>query len=149
MLQVQSFRRCQLTILFPFRKQQNSSLTRSQRKSITPSNSHKVSAYLHRIGYHFHSGIFDEACNVLGYRSRGGKLVRESDEPNSGFARVMARYGAQFDELSERQPMANEEIKVKKAIRELFPRIPDHSLNDIFQTAWKEVRKFTLVKYAH
>ena len=153
MLQVQSIRRCLVTILInpPTFKRSFflTRLTRSQATNRNQGSSNKISSYLHRIGYHFLSGIFDEACNELGYRFQGGKLVRESDEAISSFDRVMARYGAQFDNLPNRNPMADEETRVKKAIKELFPRIPDSALKIIFQTAWREVRAFRFAQRIH
>ncbi|GAB7338825.1 hypothetical protein MBLNU457_5520t2 [Dothideomycetes sp. NU457] len=100
---------------------------------------HKISTHLHRIGYHFQSDVFDQACDELGYRFQGGKLVRDSDaSAAAGFDRVMARFGADFGQASKKSATAEEEIKVKKAIRELFPKIPDDALHEIFRKAWQE-----------
>lgn len=51
----------------------------------------------------------------------------------------MARYGADFGQGSKKNATAEEEIKVKKAIKELFPKIPDDALHEIFRKAWQEV----------
>ena len=109
-----------------------------------------ISSYLHRIGYHFKSEIFDEACNWLGYRMQNNKLVRDS-EPTAalGFERAMARQGLRAGQSGGENATAEDESKVKMALKELFPKIPDHSLNEIFRKAWKQVRRASGASRSH
>ncbi|KAF2151216.1 hypothetical protein K461DRAFT_228732, partial [Myriangium duriaei CBS 260.36] len=101
--------------------------------------SSKVSSHLHRIGYHIRTDVFDEACTWLGYRFVNGKLVKDvAANPASGFERTFARFGADISQFGTRSATQEESQKVKNAIRELFPKIPEESLNEIFETAWQK-----------
>lgn len=51
----------------------------------------------------------------------------------------MARNGARIEQRTRQSATADEEIRVKKAIKELFPKIPEDALHEIFQKAWQEV----------
>lgn len=80
----------------------------------------KISHHIYRIGYHFRTEIFDTACSKLGYAQRNGKLVKVADFLQS--ERMLSRFGSNFEmiDLTNR----SDADKVKKYIRELFPRIP-------------------------
>jgi len=84
--------------------------------------------------------VFDEACILLGYSFVNGKLIK-NPEPNplSGFERTLARYNVDFGQDPARSATQEEADKVKNAIKELFPKIPQEALNEIFETAWQKV----------
>jgi len=105
----------------------------------------KLSAHVHRIGYHFHESVFKQGCRELGYGQVNGKFSKMSapasiTQTPSGFERAMARYGTRFDEAQDRDATAEESKTVKSAIRELFPAIPQADLDEVFDRAWKKVR---------
>lgn len=115
------------------------SITQASNKFGVSTN--KVSAHLHRIGYHIRTDIFDEACTWLGYRFVNNKLVKDvGPDAASGFANVFAKYGSDLSQVASRNATAEESQRVKDAIRELFPAIPDGALKEIFETAWQKVR---------
>jgi len=58
----------------------------------------------------------------------------------------MARNGAEIEQRTRQSATADEEIRVKKAIKELFPKIPEDALHEIFQKAWQEVGLIFLVR---
>lgn len=99
---------------------------------------------MHRVGYHFRSDIFDKACNDLGYRAVNGKLVRETGfDPESRFEQALVRYGPRLDVIDLSKDADEESMKVKKYIRELFPKIPDEDLDEIYKRAWEQVRQYS------
>ena len=97
----------------------------------------KVSHHVHRIGYHFRSEIFDEACSALGYHIYKGKLIRDTSSSiapgTSGAYSGRKRYGDRSGATVE------ETIRVKAAVRELFPKIPDSDLDLLVDRAWEKV----------
>ncbi|KAG9540770.1 hypothetical protein KCU77_g22507, partial [Aureobasidium melanogenum] len=57
-----------------------------------PTDPQKLTHHVHRVGYHFRSDIFDQACNFLGYREVNGKLIRDTGfDTTSRFERTIAR----------------------------------------------------------
>lgn len=102
----------------------------------------KLSHHVHRVGYHFRTDVFDEACNKLGYCTRNGKL--EKIEGASRLDKAMFRYGSRFDLIDINNHSEEESQKVKKFIRELFPKIPEADLEAIYKRAWEQVRLDTL-----
>ncbi|KAI5369465.1 hypothetical protein Slin15195_G003410 [Septoria linicola] len=98
----------------------------------------KVSHHIHRIGYHFRSDVVDDACQELGYVHSHGNFIKESDlaaqNEDSKLARTMARFGIAWNKPLEQE--TNE--KVRAAIKELFPRIPEDDLKAILEHAWAE-----------
>lgn len=104
-----------------------------------------MSHHIRRVGYHFRSDILDEAMNWLGYQYHKGRLVRDTGAASSsGFERSLARYGSRFDKVNERSDIEGP-TKVKDAVRELFPNIPDEDLEQILERAWATVGDFTFL----
>jgi hypothetical protein len=97
---------------------------------------HKLTHHVHRVGYHFRSDIFDQACNLLGYRETNGKLIRDTGfDATSRFETTVASFAPTGNLTAD-----NQGIKVKQYIRELFPKIPEHDLQEIYNRAWEMVR---------
>lgn len=97
------------------------------------------------MGYHFRSDIFDQACNFLGYREVNGKLVRDTGfDTNSRFERTIARFAPRFD-LNVNNRSVEQSTRVKEYIRELFPKIPEADLEEIYKRAWEQVRCYGLL----
>ncbi|THW56868.1 hypothetical protein D6D25_03108 [Aureobasidium pullulans] len=98
----------------------------------------KLTHHVHRVGYHFRSDIFDQACNFLGYREVNGKLVRDTGfDTNSRFERTIARFAPRFD-LNVNNRSVEQSTRVKEYIRELFPKIPEADLEEIYKRAWEQ-----------
>lgn len=99
----------------------------------------KVSHHVHRIGYHFRSDVVEDACQELGYMFNRGRFLKEADladmSERSRMARALARHGIQPHNLPEQEET---EDQVRGAIKELFPRIPEHDLKEILRHAWAE-----------
>ncbi|GIZ39968.1 hypothetical protein CKM354_000332700 [Cercospora kikuchii] len=99
----------------------------------------KVSHHIHRIGYHFRSDVVDDACQELGYVHVHDNFIKEADlaaqNENTRMARALARFGLSWDIPTTGQE-TNE--KVRAAIKELFPRIPEEDLKAILDHAWEE-----------
>jgi hypothetical protein len=93
------------------------------------------------VGYHFRTDVFDDACKKLGYAERNGKLQKIGDtgQPTK-FEQTMSRYGSRFDTIDLNNHSKEESLKVKQHIRELFPKIPEADLEEIYIRAWEEVR---------
>lgn len=99
----------------------------------------KISHHVHRIGYHFHSDVLDDACHALGYTYSNKRFVRNADlraqYENTRMARAMARHGFALDQ----EPVEQENNEqVREAIKELFPRIPEDDLTAIVKHAWEK-----------
>lgn len=61
----------------------------------------------------------------------------------SRFEQTMSRYGSRFDAIDVNNRSEEESNKVKKHIRELFPKIPEVDLQEIYERAWEQVSLFT------
>lgn len=102
-----------------------------------------ISKHLHRIGYHFRQDIFDQGCALLGYEVRGGKLHRDPLPSDMwGCEQATDGYGSRSDSVGgpERSATEQEALAVKLAIKELFPRLPQKDLEEIWRRAFKAVR---------
>ncbi|KAH0172627.1 hypothetical protein KCU67_g1651, partial [Aureobasidium melanogenum] len=103
-----------------------------------PTDPQKLTHHVHRVGYHFRSDIFDQACNFLGYREVNGKLIRDTGfDTTSRFERTIARFAPRL-ELNANNRSTEQSTKVKKYIRELFPKIPEEDLEEIYKRAWEQ-----------
>jgi hypothetical protein len=97
----------------------------------------KVSHHIDRIGYHFRCEIVEEACDALGYVPYEDTFITTADlvqkQQDSVIARAFEKHGATFDRVK-----ANEETpeQVRAAIKELFPKIPQHDLDEVIAHAW-------------
>lgn len=60
-------------------------------------------------------------------------------ERSSRFEKTMSRYGSRFDMIDVNNRSQEESMKVKKYIRELFPKIPEADLQEIYERAWEQV----------
>ncbi|KAK0880921.1 hypothetical protein LTR87_005227 [Friedmanniomyces endolithicus] len=104
-----------------------------------------VSHHIARIGYHFRADIVDEAREQLGYVLYRGKFVKETDlqiqrqqaAQDSAVARAFERQGVSADHIRQKSQRETPE-KVRAAIKELFPKIPDFDLDEIVRRAWEE-----------
>ncbi|KAG9675216.1 hypothetical protein KCU95_g2231, partial [Aureobasidium melanogenum] len=103
-----------------------------------PTDPQKLTHHVHRVGYHFRSDIFDQACNFLGYREVNGKLIRDTGfDTTSRFERTIARFAPRL-ELNANNRSTEQSTKVKEYIRELFPKIPEEDLEEIYKRAWEQ-----------
>ncbi|KAK6006465.1 hypothetical protein QM012_006875 [Aureobasidium pullulans] len=103
-----------------------------------PTDPQKLTHHVHRVGYHFRSDIFDQACNFLGYREVNGKLIRDTGfDTTSRFERTIARFAPRL-ELNASNRSTEQSTKVKEYIRELFPKIPEEDLEEIYKRAWEQ-----------
>lgn len=99
-----------------------------------------MSHHVHRIGYHFRADIVEEACANLGYTLFHGEYVTEAElqrkHQQNRWARTLAGYNInyRFDPNQHRE----DPEKVRKAITELFPKIPEEDLDAIVKHAWEE-----------
>ncbi|KAK1816661.1 hypothetical protein LTR12_008914 [Friedmanniomyces endolithicus] len=104
-----------------------------------------VSHHIARIGYHFRADIVDEAREQLGYVLYRGKFVKETDlqiqrqqaAQDSAVARAFERQGVSADHIRQKSQRETPD-KVRAAIKELFPKIPDFDLDEIVRRAWEE-----------
>ncbi|KAK3066137.1 hypothetical protein LTR53_017634 [Teratosphaeriaceae sp. CCFEE 6253] len=104
-----------------------------------------VSHHIARIGYHFRSEVVDEAREQLGYIFYYGEFVKEAEleqqrrqaAQQSIIAKTLAKYGVSTDGLAQ-QSQRESPDKVRAAIKELFPKIPDLDLGEIVRHAWEE-----------
>jgi hypothetical protein len=102
----------------------------------------KVSHHLQRIGYHFRSEIVETACETLGFFPYQGTFITGADlkqkQHNSVVAKAFAKMGLNYDRVQ-----GNEESpeQVRAAIKELFPKIPQHDLDAIVTHAWAKNSK--------
>ncbi|KAK0800383.1 hypothetical protein LTR91_013465 [Friedmanniomyces endolithicus] len=104
-----------------------------------------VSHHIARIGYHFRADIVDEAREQLGYVLYRGKFVKEADlqtqrqqaAQDSAVARAFERQGVSADHIRQKSQRETPD-KVRAAIKELFPKIPDFDLDEIVRRAWEE-----------
>lgn len=127
-----------------------------------------VSHYIHRIGYHFRSEVIDEASEQLGYISFGNTFVRQADlerqrtdakikaqnkslaQNKSIIARMFAARGLDYvdnvdaptedPQRQQRAQRAQRETpeKVRAAISELFPKMPESDLDQIVEHSWEQ-----------
>ncbi|KAK0275480.1 hypothetical protein LTR54_015632 [Friedmanniomyces endolithicus] len=104
-----------------------------------------VSHHIARIGYHFRADVVDEAREQLGYVLYRGKFVKETDlqiqrqqaAQDSAVARAFERQGVSADHIRQKSQRETPD-KVRAAIKELFPKIPDFDLDEIVRRAWEE-----------
>ncbi|TKA80308.1 hypothetical protein B0A55_02214 [Friedmanniomyces simplex] len=104
-----------------------------------------VSHHIARIGYHFRADVVDEAREQLGYVFYRGNFVKEMDlqrqrqqaAQDSAVARAFERQGVPSDRLRQKSQLETPD-KVRAAIKELFPKIPDYDLDEIVRHAWQE-----------
>jgi hypothetical protein len=76
----------------------------------------------------------------LGYREVNGKLIRDTGfDTTSRFERTIARFAPRL-ELNANNRSTEQSTKVKEYIRELFPKIPEEDLEEIYKRAWEQVR---------
>ncbi|KAK0927447.1 hypothetical protein LTR29_017635 [Friedmanniomyces endolithicus] len=104
-----------------------------------------VSHHIARIGYHFRADIVDEAREQLGYVLYRGKFIKEKDlqiqrqqaAQDSAVARAFERQGVSAEQIRQNSQRETPD-KVRAAIKELFPKIPDFDLDEIVPHAWEE-----------
>ena len=78
----------------------------------------------------------------MGYREVNGKLIRDTGfDTTSRFERTIARFAPRL-ELNGNNRSTEQSTKVKEYIRELFPKIPEEDLEEIYKRAWEQVRAF-------
>jgi len=71
-----------------------------------------------------------------------GKLIRDTGfDTTSRFERAVARFAPRL-ELNGNNRSTEQSTKVKEYIRELFPKIPEEDLEEIYKRAWEQVRAF-------
>lgn len=98
----------------------------------------KLSHHVHRIGYHFHSEVLEQAVADLNYTLHKGQFVKEEDlakkRQESLTAQILLKHGIRVQDMSN----AETPDQVQGAIKELFPRIPSDDLDQIVDHAWAE-----------
>lgn len=95
-----------------------------------------------RIGHHFPNEVIDEACDVLGYRYRGGVFHKSTrNYENNQLSKKI--HSIQYDEhrmvLHDRPNPAISREQVQAAVLEVFPKIPAADLAAILDHAFEEV----------
>ena len=94
-------------------------------------HTHNLSQHVHRIGYHFPSAVVASVCMDLGlYLTSMGKAI-----PFQGFGDVK-RHPRNLSGISQ----MTIDSEATDVLRDLFPNIPDHDLNQIIKTAFQKVR---------
>ncbi|PKY00949.1 hypothetical protein P168DRAFT_330241 [Aspergillus campestris IBT 28561] len=92
-------------------------------------NTHNLSQHVHRIGYHFPSAVVASVCMDLGlYLTSMGKAI-----PFQGFGDVK-RHARNLSGISQ----MTIDSEATDVLRDLFPNIPDHDLNQIIKTAFQK-----------
>jgi len=98
----------------------------------------KLSHHVHRIGYHFLSSVVEDACQALGYHAYKDTFITTEElrqrQHNSIVSKAFAKQGLNYDRVT-----GNEETpeQVRAAIKEMFPKIPQHDLDEIVTRAWE------------
>jgi hypothetical protein len=98
----------------------------------------KLSHHVHRIGYHFRSEVVEDACKALEYYPFQDTFLTGEElkqrQHNSIVSKAFARQGLNYDRIT-----GNEETpeQVRAAIKEMFPKIPQHDLDEIVTRAWE------------
>jgi len=98
----------------------------------------KLSHHVHRIGYHFLSEVVEEACATLGYHAYKNSFISTEElkqrQHDSIVSKAFAKHGLNYDCVK-----GNEETpeQVRAAIKEMFPKIPQHDLDEIVTRAWE------------
>lgn len=87
----------------------------------------KISYHVNRVGWHFPNKIVDLAAEWLGIQ-----IGRRRPENGSGFTQGLGRRLRAHVNLSE-------EDRVRAAMRDLFPNMPEDSLEAIVEHAFAEV----------
>ncbi|KAB2579511.1 hypothetical protein DBV05_g2057 [Lasiodiplodia theobromae] len=91
----------------------------------------KISFHVNRLGFYFPNKIVDLAMEWLGIQVNG---ARPRSQNGSGFTRGLGRRLKQHTNLSE-------EDQVRAAMRDLFPKMPEDSLEAIVEHAFAEGAK--------
>ncbi|KAL1652196.1 hypothetical protein SLS58_000323 [Diplodia intermedia] len=91
----------------------------------------KISFHVNRLGFYFPNKIVDLAMEWLGIHVNG---ARPRSKNGSGFTRGLGRRLKQHTNLSE-------EDQVRAAMRDLFPKMPEDSLEAIVEHAFAEGAK--------
>ncbi|KAF4542310.1 uncharacterized protein LTHEOB_7992 [Lasiodiplodia theobromae] len=107
----------------------NAKLT-AQCKEFCP-DPEKISFHVNRLGFYFPNKIVDLAMEWLGIQVNG---ARPRSQNGSGFTRGLGRRLKQHTNLSE-------EDQVRAAMRDLFPKMPEDSLEAIVEHAFAEGAK--------
>ena len=61
----------------------------------------------------------------------------------------MSRYGSRFDYIDLTNRSEETSMKVKQHIRELFPKIPEADLQEIYERAWEQVSLTVPIRNSH
>lgn len=98
----------------------------------------KLSHHVHRIGYHFQSGVLEQAVADLNYTVYKGRFVKEEDlakrRQENLTAQILLKHGVKMNEMGSQE--SHEQVRA--AIKELFPKIPTEDLEGIVKHAWEE-----------
>lgn len=98
-----------------------------------------VSHNSHRIGHRFREDILQQACTELDYVNSDGKFIKQAElathYENSMIGRALAKYGMPYQQSTSQD---ESEPKIRSAIRELFPKIPDADLDAVIRRAWEK-----------
>ncbi|OQV04368.1 hypothetical protein CLAIMM_09260 [Cladophialophora immunda] len=104
--------------------------------TITPHAArHELSREVHRVGFHFPTGVVDQVCAHYGIRLNSeGKVVDESND-ESFFSKVYRNTDGQRPVEEKDQITINTDAK--QTIKDLFPNIPNNDLYQIIKTAFQ------------
>lgn len=98
----------------------------------------RVHHHIARIGYHFRCEIVEDACEALNYLPYENTFVKAAAllqmQQNGVIARAFAKYGVPFDCVQGNKETLEQ---VRAAIKELFPLIPQHDLDEVVRHAWE------------
>ena len=97
---------------------------------------------MHRIGYHFHSEVVEQAVQDLRYTVHKGQFVKEDDlakkARESAMAKTLDKWGITMQDVGTGDDASESPEQVRGAIKELFPKIPEDDLEEIVKHAWEE-----------
>ena len=102
-------------------------------------NPAKVSHHIYRIGFHFRCEVVEDACKTLGYVPYEGGFITTAEytkkQQNSVIAQAFANQGLTYNSDGVQR---NEETRdqIRAAIRELFPKIPQHDVEEVIRRGW-------------
>lgn len=97
----------------------------------------KISHNVHRIGYHFHVEVIQQACADLDYTlsTNGNFISRQEARRQRYIEELLRKHSGSSGPLRLNSEQESLE-QVSAAIKELFPRIPDEDLVGVVKHAW-------------
>lgn len=104
-----------------------------------------ISHHIHRIGYHFRNAIVDTACVQMGLNTTSGGRPYQNPKDAVGPDAMARRMDVRGKEMGLQMHKRIHDSDAQKeaasrAIRDLFPKIPDDDRRAVVARAFEEVR---------